>query len=78
VEGMMAGIGLMIIVKQLPLIMGVEFKNKYFWYIIWEAVNQAKNAVPAVAGVFVICAIVVFGINAFSASMPWAATPTRQ
>src|SRR4051812_22014305 len=40
VEGMLASIGLLIIAKQLPLLMGHDFKAHGFWPILAEAPSQ--------------------------------------
>ena len=40
IEGMLAAIGLMIIVKQIPLLMGQKFQAHEFWEILREVPSQ--------------------------------------
>ncbi|MFN3194101.1 MAG: SulP family inorganic anion transporter [Aureliella sp.] len=42
IEGMLSAIGLIIVVKQLPLTLGVEFESHEFWQILREAPRQLK------------------------------------
>jgi MFS superfamily sulfate permease-like transporter len=44
IEGMLAAIGLLIVAKQLPLLLGVGFEAHDFWPILWEAPARAAEA----------------------------------
>lgn len=61
IEGMLAAIGLIIIVKQLPLILGVEFESHEFWEMIREAPSHMGQiyAPALVTGVGCIAALFV-------------------
>src|SRR5947209_8815297 len=50
VEGMLASIGLLIIAKQLPLLVGHSFHAHEFWGIVAEAPSQAMSMEPRVFG----------------------------
>ena len=43
IEGMLAAIGLMIIVKQIPLFMGVKFEAHEFWDILGEVPRHVES-----------------------------------
>ena len=48
VEGMLASIGLLIIAKQLPLLLGHEVRAHEFWGIVAEAPSQFLKMEPKV------------------------------
>jgi carbonic anhydrase len=43
IQGMLAAIGLMIIVKQIPLFMGVKFEAHEFWAVLGEAPRHVQS-----------------------------------
>ncbi len=55
VEGMLASIGLLIIVKQIPNLIGQKFEAHEFWEIIAEIPAQLMNTKPLVLVVGLIC-----------------------
>ena len=63
IEGMLAAIGLIIIVKQLPLVLGVDFKSHEFWGMVRETPSHIDQIyVPAlVTGVG--CTVALFVLN---------------
>lgn len=64
IEGMLAAIGLIIMVKQLPLLFGVDFEAHHFWGMIIEIPEHLNEIyVPAmVTGVG--CTVALFILNA--------------
>ncbi len=60
VEGMLAAIGLLIIAKQLPLILGTKFEEHEFWGIIRETPSQLMRMDPKVFGLGVFCLTLIF------------------
>jgi len=60
VEGMLAAIGLLIIAKQLPLMVGHKFQAHSFWAIVAEAPSQFMRLDPRVFGVGVFCLALIF------------------
>lgn len=67
VEGMLAAIGLMIIAKQLPLILGRKFEAHEFWHILAEVPSQISQANPVVVGIGVSCLALIFALSAIKA-----------
>ena len=60
VEGMLAAIGLLIIAKQLPLILGHTFESHDFWGIVSEAPSQFMKMDPKVFFVGIFCLGLIF------------------
>jgi carbonic anhydrase len=60
VEGMLAAIGLLIIAKQLPLILGHKFVEHEFWGIVREAPSQFMRMDPKVFFVGIFCLALIF------------------
>jgi carbonic anhydrase len=63
VEGMLAAIGLLIIAKQLPLILGRHFVEHEFWGIVREAPSQFMHMDVRVFFVGVFCLALIFGLS---------------
>ncbi|WZP00638.1 SulP family inorganic anion transporter [Isosphaeraceae bacterium EP7] len=63
VEGMLAAIGLLIIAKQLPLILGRHFEEHEFWGIVREAPSQFLRMDAKVFFVGIFCLILIFGLS---------------
>jgi MFS superfamily sulfate permease-like transporter len=57
VEGMLASIGLLIIVKQIPNLIGQKFAAHEFWEIIAEIPSQLVNTKPLVLLVGLLCLV---------------------
>jgi MFS superfamily sulfate permease-like transporter len=55
VEGMLASIGLLIIVKQIPNLIGQKFEAHDFWEILAELPSQLMNTKPLVLVLGMIC-----------------------
>lgn len=64
IEGMLAAIGLMIIVKQLPLFMGVSFVSHEFWAMLREAPRHVAAMNLQVLGLGVACLAALFILGA--------------
>lgn len=64
IEGMLAAIGLMIIVKQFPLLLGREFEAHEFWGIIEEVPHQLAAMNPQVFGLGIGCVALLFALSA--------------
>jgi MFS superfamily sulfate permease-like transporter len=62
VEGMLASIGLLIIAKQLPLLVGHPFQSHEFWGILAEAPGQLRTLEPKVFLVGVACLVLIFAL----------------
>jgi MFS superfamily sulfate permease-like transporter len=60
VEGMLASIGLLIIAKQLPLLVGHPFRSHEFWGIVAEAPSQFLSLEPKVFAVGISCLVLTF------------------
>ncbi len=69
VEGMLAAIGLLIIAKQLPLILGHKFHAHEFWGIVREVPEQFMNMDPKVFFVGIFCLGLIFALG--SLKSPW-------
>jgi len=57
VEGMLASIGLLIIVKQIPNLIGQKFAAHDFWEILAEVPSQLSNTKPLVLLVGLLCLV---------------------
>lgn len=64
IEGMLAAIGLMIIVKQAPLLIGQSFHAHEFWEIIAEIPARFRTLDPQVFGLGVGCVALIFALSA--------------
>ena len=62
VEGMLAAIGLLIIAKQLPLILGQKFQEHEFWGIVREAPSQFMRMDPKAFFVGIFCLGLIFAL----------------
>ncbi len=62
VEGMLAAIGLLIIAKQLPLLVGHKFQAHDFWEIVGEAPSQLLAMDPKVFFLGVFCLALIFAM----------------
>jgi carbonic anhydrase len=67
VEGMLAAIGLLIIAKQLPLILGTKFKAFEFWGIVLETPARFMQMDPKVFFVGIFCLALIFVLASFPA-----------
>ena len=64
IEGMLAAIGLLIIVKQIPLFFGHPFAAHEFWGILEEIPFQLSLLDPQVFGLGIACLVLIFGLAA--------------
>ena len=64
IEGMLAAIGLMIIVKQIPYFMGQSFEAHEFWEILGEIPSRLAGMDPAILGLSIGCIAALFILNA--------------
>jgi carbonic anhydrase len=60
IEGMLAAIGLMIIVKQAPLFLGQSFEAHEFWEILGEIPEKLAIMNPQVFGLAIGCTALIF------------------
>lgn len=67
IEGMLAAIGLMIIVKQIPLLFGQKFESHEFWGILAEAPQKLSVVNLPVLELGLGCVAVLFILSA----IPW-------
>jgi carbonic anhydrase len=67
VEGMLASIGLLIIAKQLPLIIGHSFEAHEFWGILAETPHELLNLEPKVFVVGISCLVLTFVLASLKA-----------
>ena len=65
IQGMLAAIGLMIIAKQIPLLMGVKFEAHEFWAILVEAPHHVQSMHPQVFALGIGCLAALFVLSAF-------------
>jgi carbonic anhydrase len=70
VEGMLAAIGLLIVAKQLPLILGTNFKAHEFWAIVRETPSRFMQMDPKVFLLGIFCLALIFAIASLRAR--WA------
>ncbi|MGB9303609.1 MAG: SulP family inorganic anion transporter [Mycobacterium sp.] len=64
IQGMLAAIGLMIIVKQIPLFMGVKFEAHEFWAVLGEVPRHVQSMSPKVFALGVGCLAALFVLAA--------------
>lgn len=64
IEGMLVAIGLMIIVKQIPLFMGVKFEAHEFWEILKEVPDHLGSMDAKVFGLGMACLACLFILSA--------------
>jgi carbonic anhydrase len=64
IEGMLAAIGLMIIVKQIPLFLGQKFAAHEFWEILAEVPAKLATMNAQVFGLAIACTALIFGLAA--------------
>jgi len=64
IEGMLAAIGLLIMVKQLPLLFGVPFEAHEFWAILAEAPQRFSEINGPVLATGIACTAALFILNA--------------
>ena len=69
IQGMLAAIGLMIIAKQIPLLMGVKFEAHEFWAILGEAPHHVQSMHPQVFALGIGCLAALFVLSAFPGRM---------
>lgn len=67
IEGMLAAIGLLIIVKQFPLLLGQHFEAHEFWEILRETPHRFATMNAQVFGLGVVCLALLFVLSA----IPW-------
>ncbi len=60
IEGMLAAIGLLIIAKQIPLLMGVKFEAHDFWPILAEVPRHVATMNVTILGLGLVCLAVLF------------------
>lgn len=65
IHGMLAAIGLGIVVKQIPLLLGVKFEGHGFFGILAEVPSRLHEANPQVVLISAVSLVTVFGIAAF-------------
>ena len=75
VEGMLAAIGLLIIAKQLPLLVGHPFRSHDFWAILAEAPSQFLSLDPRVFFVGIFCLALIFALASLKARWMKAVPP---
>lgn len=64
IEGMLAAIGLMIIVKQAPLFLGQKFQAHEFWEILREIPEKFSTMNPQVFALAIGCTAALFALSA--------------
>jgi MFS superfamily sulfate permease-like transporter len=69
IEGMLAAIGLLIIVKQIPLFFGVKFEGHEFWEILREAPQRLGEVHPEVFWLAIGCTVLLFTLAAIPSRM---------
>ncbi len=67
IEGMLAAIGLIIIVKQFPLLLGQPFESHEFWEILKETPQKLTTMNLQVFGLGLGCIVILFAL----AALPW-------
>src|SRR3954454_8253902 len=67
VEGMLASIGILIIAKQLPLLVGHPFEAHEFWGIVAEAPAQLLRMDPKVFFLGAACLVLIFALGSLKA-----------
>lgn len=69
IQGMLAAIGLMIIVKQIPLFMGVKFEAHEFWAVLGEVPRHIESMNDQVLALGIGCLAVLFILSALPARL---------
>ena len=64
IQGMLAAIGLMIIVKQIPLFMGVKFEAHEFWAVLGEVPRHVSSMSHQVFALGIGCLAALFVLSA--------------
>jgi len=64
IQGMLAAIGLMIIVKQIPLFMGVKFEAHEFWAVLGEVPHHVQSMSRPCLALGVGCLAALFALSA--------------
>ena len=64
IQGMLAAIGLMIIVKQIPLFMGVKFEAHEFWAVLGEVPRHVSSMSHPVFALGIGCLAALFVLSA--------------
>ncbi len=64
VQGMLTSIGLLIIAKQLPLLLGTKFEAHEFFEILWEVPTAVLHLQPQVFGLGLFCLALCFLLEA--------------
>jgi carbonic anhydrase len=64
IQGMLAAIGLMIIVKQIPLFMGVKFETHEFWAVLGEVPSHVQSMHLQVFALGIGCLAALFVLSA--------------
>ena len=64
IEGMLVAIGLMIIVKQIPLLLGQKFEGHEFWEILAETPSKLRTMNVQVFGLGMACVALLFILSA--------------
>lgn len=67
VEGMLAAIGLLIIAKQLPFLLGVKFEAHKFWEYVREAPSKFRERDNKVFNLGLFCLAFLFSLSAIKA-----------
>lgn len=69
IEGMLAAIGMLIMVKQLPLFFGVDFEAHEFWGMLYEVPHHLEHLNYPVLITGVGCTVALFVLNALPYKM---------
>lgn len=69
IEGMLAAIGLLIIVKQFPLLLGQKFESHEFWAILAETPGRLAAMNPQVFGLGLACTALLFVLAAIPSKL---------
>jgi MFS superfamily sulfate permease-like transporter len=64
IQGMLAAIGLMIIVKQIPLFMGVKFEAHEFWAVLGEVPSHVQSMSHQACALGIGCLAALFALSA--------------
>ena len=78
VEGMLASIGLMIMAKQLPTLVGHPFVAHEFWGLILEAPHELLTANPAILGLGLGSLGVLIALAQVAKRTPWVSLVSPQ
>ncbi len=69
IEGMLAAIGLLIIVKQFPLFLGQKFEAHEFWEVLREVPGKLSTMKVQVFGLGMVCLALLFVLAAIPAQL---------